>query len=66
MEASTADIIGACIAVDITAATGTATTATTLPMGITAMLVPMGIMAIGGSAIMGVRSLVVTMVTSAG
>jgi len=31
-----------------------------------AMLVPMGIMAIGGTAIMGVRTLVVTMVTSAG
>ena len=52
--ASTADIIGVYIAVDITAATGTAITAITVPMGIMAItIVRTDIMAIGDTDIMG-------------
>ena len=62
--ASTADIIGVYIAVDITAATDTAITAITVPMGIMAIaiarmattampIVPMGITAIGDTVTMG-------------
>ena len=61
--ASTADIIGVYIAVDITAATDTAITAITVPMGIMAIAiarmattamptVPMDIMVIGDTATM--------------
>ena len=70
--ASTADIIGVYIAVDITAATGTAimaitvrmaTTAIAVPMGITATsIVPTGIMAIGDTATMGAIGDTATMV----
>ena len=59
--ASTADIMGVYIAVDITAATDTAITAITVPMGIMAIaiarmvttaIVPTDIMAIGDTATM--------------
>ena len=51
--ASTADIIGVYIAVDITAATGTAIMAITVRMATTAMpTVPMDIMVIGDTATM--------------
>ena len=51
--ASTADIIGVYIAVDITAVTGTAITAITVPMGIMAItIVRTDIMAIGDTATM--------------
>ena len=51
--ASTADIIGVYIAVDITAATGTAITAITVPMGIMAIAIgPTDITAIGDTATM--------------
>ena len=52
--ASTADIMGVYIAVDITAATDTAITAITVPMGIMAItIVRTDIMAIGDTATMG-------------
>ena len=71
--ASTADIMGVYIAVDITAATDTAITAITVPMGIMAIaiarmattampIVPTDIMAIGDTATMGAIGDTATMV----
>ena len=61
--ASTADIIGVYIAVDITAATGTAITAITVPMGIMAIAIdPTGITAIGDMATTGAIGDTATMV----